>query len=54
MEEETRTCCQTCKYWVFEEIDRGHICCNPDSDSVADWVEYDDACIVWEGKDETH
>ena len=24
------------------------ICCNPDSDNVGDWTQYDDSCDFWE------
>ena len=48
-----KKCCRNCKYWIYEEIDKGHICCNADSEFVADWTEENDYCLGWERKDDT-
>lgn len=40
--------CNTCKYHRHEDIDNGFICCNPDSDYVAEWTEDYEWCSEWE------
>jgi len=45
--------CLSCKYWVHECIDNGHICCNPDSTYCADWTEAKDWCHEWVMLDES-
>ena len=42
-------CCGNCKHHVFEDVDLG-LCCNDESDHLADWTEYDDCCECWEGR----
>lgn len=42
--------CANCKWWVFEPIDRGHVCCNGHSIHVADWRQKYDCCDLWEHK----
>lgn len=42
--------CETCEWWQFEEIDKGHICCNAKSPKCADWTEKDYVCSYWEKK----
>ena len=39
-----REICGECKYHVYEEIDRGFVCTNPDSPYVTEWTEWGDGC----------
>ena len=39
--------CGTCGFRQFESIDKGYVCCCPDSDHAADWVEDTDGCDEW-------
>lgn len=43
--------CETCHYWHYEEIDRGHVCVNPDCDHCGDWREADYGCWHWRKKE---
>ena len=43
--------CKSCEYWVKEDIDSGHVCCNPASSHVADWTEETDCCFEYERKE---
>jgi hypothetical protein len=45
-------CCGNCRYAKHEEIDKGIVCCNPDSDSLADWVSETDFCYEYEGEED--
>lgn len=47
-----REICGNCKYHKYEEIDKGWICTNPDSEYVADWTDYDFGCMDFEEKDD--
>lgn len=40
--------CNTCRYWQYENIDRGHVCCNVDSDMVTEWTDAEYSCNHWE------
>lgn len=40
--------CETCKHWMYEEIDHGHVCCNVDSDNCGFPREADYGCAQWE------
>lgn len=44
--------CETCKYHQHEDIDKGWVCVNDESEYVADWTEYSDSCEEWEGRNE--
>lgn len=50
--EQHKKCCGVCKWYEFEDISDGHVCCNAESEHLADWVEYEDICEFWEKKDE--
>ena len=50
MEEEK--VCGTCRYYKYETASQGYVCCNCESDYLADWTDYSDFCNEWEGKDE--
>lgn len=43
--------CGNCKYHQYENVSQGWVCCNPDSDYVADWTEYDFCCGEWEERE---
>lgn len=43
-----KDCCGYCKYWKHEDIDDGHVCVNPDSEYIAEWVESEDWCEEFE------
>lgn len=43
-------CCGTCKHHHFEDVDRGWVCCNAESEKCADWTEHDEHCKCWEGR----
>ncbi len=45
-------CCGNCKYHQYEDISQGWVCCNQDSEYVADWTDYTDSCEEWESRDE--
>lgn len=44
-------CCKNCEYWMYEDIDKGHVCVNRASASCADWTESDDCCMEYEEKE---
>lgn len=44
--------CGNCKYHQYEDISQGWVCCNQDSEYVADWTDYTDCCEEWESRDE--
>lgn len=50
--QDEREVCGTCRYCKLESKDSGFICTNPDSDNIADWVEYKDFCYEWEQKED--
>ena len=39
-----------CKYHKYEDISQGWICCNKDSEYIADWTDYTDCCEEWESR----
>lgn len=43
-------CCGTCKYHTHEDITDGFVCCNGNSEYVADWTDYEHCCDEWKGK----
>ena len=43
-------CCGNCKYHQYEDISQGWVCCNKDSEYVADWTDYTDYCEEWESR----
>ena len=42
--------CKNCEYHKYEDIDRGFICVNADSDRCADWTASNYSCECWERK----
>ena len=44
----TEKCCGTCIYHKYEDISKGWLCTNPDSEYIADWTECEDSCENWE------
>ena len=44
--------CENCNYYCHEDITDGFVCVNSDSEHVADWVEADNVCEVWESAEE--
>ena len=48
---ETIMTCKDCKYHIFEEIDKGYVCCNDQSEHIADWTEDDDTCEYFTPKE---
>ena len=44
-------CCGTCKYNRYDDIGDGCVCVNDRSEYYADWIEYDDSCDEWEGRE---
>jgi hypothetical protein len=36
----------------YEDISQDWVCCNQDSEYVADWTDYTDSCEEWESRDE--
>lgn len=43
-------CCGNCKYHQYEDISQGWVCCNKDSEYIADWTDYTDYCEEWESR----
>lgn len=43
--------CGTCKWCKFDRNAEDFICTNPDSNNIADYVEYKDFCYEWESKE---
>ena len=39
--------CKTCKYHMLEEVTFGYVCCNGESEHVADWTDDNDSCEMW-------
>lgn len=47
---EEKRCCGTCKWHKPDLNFKGDwICCNDQSEYIADWCNYDDVCEDWEG-----
>lgn len=44
-------CCGTCKYHRYDDIGDDWVCVNDQSEYYADWIEYDDSCDEWEGRE---
>ena len=44
--------CGTCKYHHHENISEGWVCCNDESEYIADWTEYDHSCDAWEEREQ--
>ena len=42
--------CGECKWYTFEEIDRGYVCTNADSPYCAEWVGHEHRCDEYEEK----
>ncbi len=51
MDDKEKECCGNCRWHKLESVDSGWICCNPDSDNLADWTEWGDSCYEFERKD---
>ena len=49
--EDMKECCGNCKWHKHEDISDGWVCCNSDSEYVADWTEYNDWCEEYEEKE---
>ena len=43
--------CRTCRYYIFEDITYGYVCCNDKSVHCADWVEGRQSCKEYEPKE---
>ena len=43
--------CENCKYWQYEDIDRGHVCVNDKSYYLAEWTENNQSCEEFERND---
>ena len=43
--------CKNCKYWQYEDVDKGHVCVNDESVHLAEWMQETDNCKVFVGKD---
>lgn len=46
-----KECCGNCKWHKHEDISDGWVCCNSDSEYVADWTEYNDWCEEYTEKE---
>ena len=46
--ERMRGKCKTCRYHVFEKIDKGYVCVNPDSENVTEWTDDELMCDKYE------
>lgn len=44
--------CENCRYYEHEDIDDGYVCVNDNSEYCTDWVEPDNFCRDWSGKDD--
>lgn len=42
--------CGNCKWHRYENDSQGWVCCNTDSEYVADWTDYKHTCDQWEGR----
>lgn len=45
-------CCGNCKWHKYETASQGWVCCNSDSEYVADWTDYEHTCDQWEEREE--
>lgn len=43
--------CKNCEYHKYEDIDRGFVCVNSDSDKCADWTPSNYGCEHWACKE---
>lgn len=43
--------CENCRYGAYDKM-QGYVCVNPNSEYVADFVEYNHTCDDWKGKSE--
>ncbi len=43
--------CETCRWHYQEEVDRGWVCVNPESEYAAEWTEMHDYCDEWERRE---
>lgn len=39
--------CKTCRWWYKENIERGHVCVNGDSEEVAELTDENFSCKFW-------
>jgi hypothetical protein len=44
-----KKCCGTCEYGNYDEM-QGYVCVNHASDKCADFVDYENFCEEWSGK----
>lgn len=42
-------CCGTCQYSTYDKM-TGYVCCNDNSEYIADFVEYGHCCEQYEEK----
>lgn len=42
--------CKNCDYHIYEDIDEGYVCCNDESDYLAEWTEDDFCCKYFKPK----
>ena len=45
-------CCGTCAYHQYDKETDDWVCCNAESETVADWTDFNDSCMDWEGKED--
>mgnify|MGYP000001763842 FL=1 len=45
-----KICCKNCDYHIYEDIDKGYVCCNDESDCLAEWTEDDFCCKYFKPK----
>ena len=44
-------CCGYCKYHIYEKESQGWVCCNDQSEYLADWTEFNDRCEEFEKRE---
>lgn len=47
---DVKICCKNCDYHIYEDIDKGYVCCNDESDCLAEWTEDDFCCKYFKPK----
>ena len=45
-------CCGNCAYHQYYNKTDDWVCCNAESENVADWTDFNDSCMDWEGKED--
>ena len=46
-----KECCGNCKWHQYDDKYDDWLCCNSDSEYVADWTEYSDWCEEYEERE---